>query len=90
MKVQDLIDILSEQDPDAEVLLMTQQSWPFEFSVAGVTCRSELVDDDGGEADEDGKPSGSPDDGTQPSDVFLVEGRQLRYGNANAWNVAHR
>jgi hypothetical protein len=83
MKVQDLIDILSEQDPDAEVLLMTQQSWPFEYSIAGVTCRSELVGDDG-------EDSSESDDGTKPEDVFLVEGRQLRYGNANAWNVAHR
>jgi len=29
MTVQELIDILSEQEPDAEVLLMTQQSWPY-------------------------------------------------------------
>lgn len=85
MKVRDLIDILSEQDPDAEILLMTQRSWPFEFSVTGVTCRSELEDDDEDGSDEDSEDAPrSRDDGPSSSDVFLVEGEQLRYGNAKA------
>jgi len=29
MKVRDLIEILEDQDPDAEVLIMSQQSWPY-------------------------------------------------------------
>ena len=28
MKVSELIELLEEQDPDAEVLVMMQQSWP--------------------------------------------------------------
>ena len=30
MKVSELIELLEEQDPDAEVLVMMQQNWPFE------------------------------------------------------------
>ena len=40
MKVKELIDLLEEQDPDAEVLIMSQQNWPFENGVYGVTVRS--------------------------------------------------
>jgi hypothetical protein len=34
--VSELIELLEEQDPDAEVLVMMQQNWPFECSLAGV------------------------------------------------------
>ena len=43
MKVSELIELLEEQDPDAEVLVMMQQSWPFECSLAGVTTREEML-----------------------------------------------
>lgn len=33
MTVRDLIEQLSEQDPDAEVRFMAQYSWPFEYSI---------------------------------------------------------
>src|SRR5690606_27099311 len=36
MKVRDLIEILEDQDPDAEVLVMSQENWPFENAIAGV------------------------------------------------------
>jgi len=29
MKVKELMEILEEQDPDAEVLIMGQESWPY-------------------------------------------------------------
>lgn len=79
MTVAELIDILSDLDPDARVYLMTQKAWPFENRLAGVSVRSEFeeVDDD--------KPEG--DAYARPSDVFLCEGDQLRYGSADAWNV---
>jgi hypothetical protein len=37
MKVRDLIEALNDADPngEAEVRLMTQPSWPFEWSIAG-------------------------------------------------------
>jgi hypothetical protein len=83
MQVRDLIELLEDQDPEAEVLIMTRESWPFENAVAGVASREEIVDS---EPDEDA----GTDDGTAPNDVFIVEGSQLRYGSKAAWNVARR
>jgi len=93
MKVSELIELLEEQDPDAEVLVMIQQSWPFECSLAGVTTREEMLradrDEDGdGDDDDDDEPRLAR--GTAKSDVFLVEGEQLRYGSKTAWSVATR
>ena len=81
MTVGDLIEILEDLDPEANVYLMNQSTWPFEYSLAGVAVREEFERDD-----EDGEVS-SRADGTAPSDVFLCEGTQLRYGSKNAWNV---
>ena len=94
MKVSELIELLEEQDPDAEVLVMMQQNWPFECSLAGVTTRKEILraerdeDGDGDEDDEDEEPR--LERGTAKNDVFLVEGEQLRYGSKTAWSVATR
>jgi hypothetical protein len=77
MKVRQLLDLLADYDEDLEVRIMSQSSWPFENSVHGVCDREEM-----GEEDDD------PDDpNTQPNAVFVVEGRQLCYGNKNAWSV---
>lgn len=91
MKVSELIELLEEQDPDAEVLVMMQQNWPFECSLAGVTTREEMLRADrdaDGDGDEDEEPR--LERGTAKSDVFLVEGEQLRYGSKTAWSVATR
>ncbi|MGI5861274.1 MAG: hypothetical protein ACOX6T_04355 [Myxococcales bacterium] len=89
MKVSELIELLEEQDPDAEVLVMMQQNWPFELGLAGVTTREEMLRAD---RDEDGDRDDEPrlERGTAKSDVFLVEGEQLRYGSKTAWSVATR
>lgn len=91
MKVSELIELLEEQDPDAEVLIMSQQNWPFENAVAGVAVREEMLRAD---RDEDGDDNDAEEPrcerGTAPSDVFLVEGEQLRYGSKTAWQVAVR
>lgn len=87
MKVSDLIELLEDQDPDAEVLVMMQQSWPFACALRGVTTRDELLRADGDE-DEDEEAELGP--GLARSDVFLVEGEQLRYGSKAAWDVATR
>jgi hypothetical protein len=91
MKVSELIELLEEQDPDAEVLVMMQQNWPFECSLAGVTTREEMLSADRDE-DVDGDEDEEPrlERGTATSDVFLVEGEQLRYGSKTAWSVATR
>ncbi len=86
MKVSELIELLEEQDPNAEVLVMMQQSWPFECRLQGVTTRDEILSADG----DDGDESDSLGEGCARSDVFLVEGEQLRYGSKTAWEVATR
>jgi hypothetical protein len=93
MKVSELIELLEEQDPDAEVLVMMQQNWPFECSLAGVTTREEMLRadrDEDGEGDDDDEEEPRLERGTAKSDVFLVEGEQLRYGSKTAWSVATR
>jgi hypothetical protein len=97
MKVRELIEILEELDPEASVYLMSQQNWPFEVAIHGVTVREEFTesddeDDDGGEA-----PAASGHDrwSARPeslprNDVFIVEGSQLRYGSKEAWDAAYR
>ena len=89
MKVSELIELLEEQDPDAEVLLMSQPNWPFELAVEGVTTRDEMLRADREDDDEDDEEP-RLENGTAKSDVFLVEGEQLRYGSKAAWSVATR
>ena len=81
MKVRDLMELLEEQDPDAEVCMVTQPNWPMEYAVAGVAVRSELFD-----ADVEPATEGYAD-GTSANDVVLVEGRWLRYGHRTAWEA---
>lgn len=59
MKVSELIELLEEQDPDPEVLVMSQPNWPFELSIAGVTTREEMLRadrDEDGDGDDDEEP----------------------------------
>jgi hypothetical protein len=82
MQLRCLIDILEELEedvgPEAEVHLLSQPAWPFEYSISKVVIRKEFDDDD----DEDCHLN----NGTSPTDVFLLEGTQLRYGSKKAWN----
>ena len=84
MTVRELIEYLEQFDEDAQVLIMEQPSWPFEYSIDGVITREELIErrkeEDDGTAEELGY-------GMDKTDVFLVEGTQLRYGDKNAWNM---
>jgi len=52
MKVSELIELLEEQDPEAEGLVMSQENWPFECVLAGVTTRDEVLRADGDDDDE--------------------------------------
>ena len=91
MTVSELIDLLEDCDPDAEVLLMSQPSWPFEHTVAGVAIRSESEDrDEDGADDEEDEVEPARPDGTRSNDVFILEGTQLRYGTRDAWAAAAR
>lgn len=82
MKVSELIELLQEQDPDAKVFIMSQENWPFECSITGITAREEFARDDDSYEDPEYEA------GTAASDVFIVEGQQLRYGSKEAWCVA--
>ncbi len=46
MNVRELMERLEEENPNAEVRLMMQQQWPFEYSVYGICSSSQLVDED--------------------------------------------
>ena len=89
MTVAELIERLQECDPDAEVRIMSQENWPFENAVAGIAVREEFVDDDE-DCEDDEREEPRYEKGTAPSDVFIVEGQQLRYGSKAAWRVASR
>ena len=89
MNVKQLIEILEDLDPDAEVLLMSQQSWPFENGIAGVAVREDLVEDDQ-DLDDEEREEPRYEKGTAANDVFIVEGQQLRYGSKAAWDAARR
>ncbi len=95
MKVSKLIELLSDLDPDADVYVMSQRSYPFENSLDGLTIREDFVDcdDDDEEANDDAEAPGPDDRWSAPesklprNDVFLLEGRQLRYGSSVAWDA---
>ena len=83
MKVARLIQLLEMYEPDAEVIIMTQPSYPFENSLMGVTSRDELFTD--ADCDDDKIP-----ESMDSSDVIILTGDQLRYGTKRAWNSSHR
>ena len=82
MKVRELIELLQAQNLDAEVCMVTGANWPMEHDVAGVAARMDMVDDEVDPARQE-----RYSDGTAASDVVLVEGRWLRYGNKAAWKA---
>ena len=89
MLVIELLERLQDEDPEAEVRLMNQPSWTFEYSIRGI-CNSDDTkdyDDETGEAvSTDRHPSTGITD--KPPVVFIVEGSQLSYGSKQAWDAA--
>lgn len=101
MTVSELMNLLEDCDPDATVRIMMQESWPFENAIEGITTRAELGSEDCDcdhritEPHEEGCPAATDaeqeyEDGLAAHDVFIVEGRQERYGDKSAWNVCRR
>ena len=85
MNLDTLIEILNdyrdEHGGDAEVRLMTQQNWPFENRICGVTSGQEMNDtNDDDEADDD-------QDVADENIVYIVEGGQIWYGSKRAWDT---
>ncbi len=77
MKVKELIELLQEQDGDAEVRLAHQPSYPMEYSVKGIASSLDL--------EECVEPA---DEATQI--VYVVEGAWLGYGRRDVWDAAYR
>ena len=90
MKVSELIELLEEQDPDAEVILQEQAGYPMEYALLGVTTRDEVLRAEAEEREDGLEDKYGLDGGRARNDVFLVEGSHLRYGCKAAWAVATR
>lgn len=97
MQIETLITLLEElaqEHPGAEVRLMTQQSWPFEYSIQGVTSTG-AMDEEDLDAERDrredaGLPTENLPDEPEPAKdevIYLVEGTQLGYGRKSAWTT---
>lgn len=82
MTVGELIEILQDMPEDAQVYIMSQQSYPFECAVSGVKTRLDMGQFD----DEDDAPKRDSDGEMRPDDVFIAEGQQIRYGDKEAWD----
>ena len=76
MKVKELVEALKGVDPDSDVLIASSKNWPVEVSVAGLVSREEVLES-GEELPE----------GVKNGDVFLVEGKIIRYGKRAIWKV---
>ncbi len=84
MNLDTLIEILSdyreEFGGDAEVRLMTQQNWPFENRIVGVTSGRDMNDAIDEEEGDDVQ------DVAEDNTVYIVEGGQICYGSKRAWD----
>jgi len=84
MTVNELIRRLEQyrdEDGDTEVRLMTQQNWPFENTIYGVTSRKEFQSIQEPDEDQEGAD--------EKQVIFICEGRQLDYGSKRAWDSAY-
>lgn len=74
MQVQELIDILKDMNPNAEVRLAMQPKWPIEYSIDQVVELPEMEEPDTG-----GETTGPNYDRKEDYVVYLSEGIQLGY-----------
>ena len=88
MTIDELISRLEEYRDElggeAEVRLMTQESWPFENEIRGLASGAEINTDDDPEFNED-----SDEHNAEDAVVFIVDGGQRCYGSKRAWEAAH-
>jgi hypothetical protein len=72
MKVAELLSMLEGVDPETELRLATQPSYPMEHSIMGVT---DVVD------------ATHPYTQAVEKVVYLLEGTQLGYASRELWNI---
>jgi hypothetical protein len=88
MKVKDLIEALECYNPEADVTLMIQRTYPLLVSLEGVTCNKDVefakICEDGGDEDADA------DTDADETVVYLLEGSHLGYGIRTAWSADRR
>jgi hypothetical protein len=77
MKVKELIELLQEQDEDAEVRLAVQANYPMEYGIKGIASSLEL------------EACVEPADEANQI-VWLVEGEWQGYGRRDVWDAAYR
>lgn len=81
MKVHELIEILQEMDPDADVYLGVQPNYPFENRIAGLAQRGDWTEDDETEEPWTDHDRWGASDGQLPNnDVLILDGGQVHYG----------
>ena len=89
MNLDTLIEILNdyreEFGGDAEVRLMTQQNWPFENRICGVTSGRDMNDANEEDAEDD-----DDQDVAEDHTVYIVEGGQICYGSKRAWDCCEQ
>ena len=82
MTVSQLIELLEDyreqHGDDCEVRLMTQENWPFENNIRGVTSGAEMNEGDEEEDEFDDQ------DVEADAMVYIVEGGQICYGSKRA------
>ena len=84
MTTRQLITLLLDHEPDADVLLMIHlDGHPIECSITGVVNRNDINNAKGYR-----KPA--YDIALATTDVFIVEGERLRSGSNAAWDLARR
>ncbi|MEO1615294.1 MAG: hypothetical protein AAFV88_05560 [Planctomycetota bacterium] len=79
MKLSELIELLTDrfnEVGECEVRLMTQEKWPFECEILGVTDTRSI----------DASKAESFYDADTPI-VFIVEAGQCGYGDPDTWDV---
>lgn len=91
MTLNELIERLEDYrtefgNGDVEVRLMTQQNWPFENGIYGITSGQEINNEDDEFEDGDDLYDG---DASEDAVVYIVEGGQLGYGTKRAWDTAY-
>jgi hypothetical protein len=86
MLVKELIAELEQLDPNAEVLVASQDHYPWEVALRSVVTREDVERREDEREHPRDEPR-EPEPGTAATDVFLVEGRQLRSGSKAIWRA---